>query len=54
MLLGWKLLKRTKLVKASEMDIWTGRRDADDNVEDKDSETSRDGLFRKLQNIVVG
>ena len=53
MLLVWKFIKGTKFVKASEMDIWTGRREAEGEGDDT-HEKDGNSLFKKLQDIVVG
>ena len=53
MVLIWKVLKRTKLVKVTEMDIWTGRRGMEDLDEESDK-SSGSSFFSKLQNVVIG
>ncbi|KAL8871415.1 MAG: hypothetical protein Q9174_002745 [Haloplaca sp. 1 TL-2023] len=64
LLVGWKLLKRTKFVKLTEMDIWTGRRE--DLVREKVEEmqgNEADGYvvkkqkpawFLKMKRVVIG
>ena len=53
MLLVWKFIQGTKFVKASEMDIWTGRREAEDEV-DNAREKEGNSLFKRLQDVIVG
>ncbi|KAL8690682.1 MAG: hypothetical protein Q9218_003927 [Villophora microphyllina] len=63
LLVGYKLWKKTKWVKAFEMDIWTGRREegalgsaAGNGLPgDKDTESKpKQGIFNKVKNVVVG
>lgn len=53
LILGWKVLKRTKWVKLEEMDIWTGRRD-DLVVEASESTAKKSGLVRRAKNVIIG
>lgn len=53
MVLTWKLAKRTKLAKVSEMDIWTGRRYIEEPVEEADK-PQPSGISKKLRDIVIG
>lgn len=53
LILGWKLLKRTKWVKLEEMDIWSGRRDDGVNEVD-DMTTQKSGLVRRAKNVIIG
>lgn len=65
LLVGYKVWKKTKWVKAAEMDIWTGRRtDLDeknrDDVEelgggeDAQRKKQKKGWVKKVKNVVIG
>ena len=54
LILGWKILKRTKWVKLEEMDIWTGRREDDGVVEFDESTAKKSGLVRRAKNVIIG
>ncbi|KAL9002525.1 MAG: hypothetical protein Q9188_004548 [Gyalolechia gomerana] len=65
LLVGYKVWKKTKWVKAAEMDIWTGRRtDLDeknrDDVEelrggeDAERKKQKKGWVKKVKNVVIG
>ena len=53
LIVGWKILKRTKWVKLEEMDIWTGRRE-DGVVEFDESTAKKSGLVRRAKNVLIG
>ncbi|KAL8999527.1 MAG: hypothetical protein Q9169_001615 [Polycauliona sp. 2 TL-2023] len=53
LLVGYKLVKKTKWVKLEEMDIWTGRRDNYD-PQHKVPKSRKEGVFRKVKRIAVG
>ncbi|CAF9927360.1 MAG: hypothetical protein HETSPECPRED_006565 [Heterodermia speciosa] len=52
LVLGWKLFKRTKLVKLEDMDIWTGRRE--DTVVESEGIVKKEGLMRRAKHVVIG
>ncbi|KAL9594834.1 MAG: hypothetical protein Q9219_006798 [cf. Caloplaca sp. 3 TL-2023] len=58
--LGYKVLKGTKWVKASEMDVWTGRRVlSEEGKQGEDEEVGRVGKKKKgwglrVKNVIVG
>ncbi|KAL9027297.1 MAG: hypothetical protein Q9196_004155 [Gyalolechia fulgens] len=67
LLVGYKVWKKTKWVKAAEMDIWTGRRtDLDDEKKREDVEGlgraeddgertwRKKGWLKKVKNVVIG
>ena len=50
---GWKVLKRTRLVKLEDMDIWTGRRN-ELTSEDAEGVVKKKNLIRRVRNVVIG
>lgn len=53
LLVGYKFWKRTKWVKAEEMDIWTGRRGVAGD-EDIDARKGKRSVWRKGFRVAVG
>ena len=53
LLLGFKLWKKTKWVKAEEMDVWTGRRESAPDRDDE-SKTRRTSVWKKGMRVAVG
>ena len=53
LVLGWKVLKRTKWVKLEEMDIWSGRRE-ETYAPDEEVLAKKSGLVRRVMNVVIG
>ncbi len=61
LLVGYKLLKKTKLVKVEEMDIWTGRRegrltrnDVKTDEEHADDVVKKRGFLKRAKEIIIG
>ena len=52
LVLGWKLLKRTKWVRLEDMDIWTGRRE--EIVAENEGIVVKEGLMRRAKHVVIG
>ena len=52
LVLGWKLLKRTKWVKLEDMDIWTGRRE--ETIVENEGIAVKEGLMRRAKHVVIG
>lgn len=60
LMVGYKLWKKTKIVKLAEMDLWTGRRDIDRIDKQRDEETGpedvkrKKGPLKRAKDIIIG
>ncbi|KAL9008146.1 MAG: hypothetical protein Q9173_006696 [Seirophora scorigena] len=60
LMVGYKLWKKTKIVKLAEMDLWTGRRDIDRMDKHRDEETGPEdvkkkrGPLKRAKDIIIG
>ncbi|KAL8830150.1 MAG: hypothetical protein Q9170_005871 [Blastenia crenularia] len=54
LVVGWKVLKGTRMVRAGEMDIWSGRREIDVAEGKVAVESGMKGWGRRVKGVVVG
>lgn len=55
LLIGYKLWNRTKLIKLTEMDLWTGRRvEGLGAVVDEEVKTEKLGILKRVKIVAIG